>query len=97
MIIFISVFIISGIGLLLLFNWLMGYKKGNIIIDFEDRFFNQKEYVTAIQEKLESEGREVTYKGNSRFIIDGENYLFIERNVSMGGVPIQRTILRLER
>ncbi|SET18134.1 hypothetical protein SAMN05216389_106198 [Oceanobacillus limi] len=90
--------IIVGGGLLfLLFNWLMGYKKGNIVLDLEDRFFDQKEYISAIKTELESQGREVYYKGNGRFDIDGKEYLFIERNVSMGGVPLQRTILKLEK
>ncbi|WP_226036577.1 hypothetical protein [Aquibacillus saliphilus] len=93
----ITVFIILGIGSLFLFNWLMGYKKGNITIDFEERYFNQKEYVEAIKNKLQNEGKEVYYKGNSRFKIDGKNYLLIERNVSMGGVPLQRTILKLKK
>ncbi|TFE00713.1 hypothetical protein E2626_11065 [Jeotgalibacillus salarius] len=92
----IIVFITASIGLLLLFNWLMGYRKGNITIDFEERYFNQKEYVEAIKNKLENEGREVYYEGNGRFKIDGKHYLFIERNVSMGGVPMQRTILKLD-
>ncbi|SFL35951.1 hypothetical protein SAMN04487943_101150 [Gracilibacillus orientalis] len=89
--------IIMIIGLFLLFNWLMGYKKGNIIIDLDDRYINYSEYISAIQKKLESEGKDVEYKGDRRFIIDGKKYMFIERNVSMGGVPLQRTILQPEK
>ncbi|MFD2630233.1 hypothetical protein [Oceanobacillus kapialis] len=77
--------IAASILLLLLFNRLMGYRKGNITIDFEERYFDQKAYVRAITSKLESQGREVAYKGNSRFVIDGKHYLFFERNISMGG------------
>lgn len=95
MYIIITILVIS-IVLFLLFNWLMGYKKGNIIIDFEERYFNFNEYIAAIKKKLDDDGREVFYKGNGKFQIDGKNYLFIERNVSMGGVPIQRTILKLD-
>ncbi|MFD2657548.1 hypothetical protein [Gracilibacillus thailandensis] len=89
--------IIMFTGAFCLFNWLMGYKKGNIIIDLDDRYIQYSEYVSAIQRKLESEGRDVTYLGDRRFSIDGKNYMFIERNVSMGGVPMQRTILKLEK
>lgn len=85
------------VGCFTLYNWVMGNQKENIIINFEERYFNQKDYVAAIQTKLESEGREVYYKGNGNFVIDGRKYLFIERNVSMGGVPMQRTILKLEK
>ncbi|MGP4041045.1 hypothetical protein ACTWP4_14275 [Gracilibacillus sp. D59] len=79
-----------------LFNWLMGYEKGNIIIDLDDRYIDYGEYVAAIQKKLENEGRVVTYLGDGIFSIDGKNYMFIERNISMGGVPLQRTILKPE-
>ncbi|WLR42490.1 hypothetical protein LC087_17610 [Bacillus carboniphilus] len=85
------------IGCFILFNWLMGYRKGNIVIDFDERFFNRDRYISAIKKKLESEGRMVEYKGGGRFLIDGKTYLFIERNVSMGNVPLQRTILKLEK
>ncbi len=74
----------------------MGYKKGNIIIDFNERYFNFSKYIEAIKKKLEDDGREVTYKMSGQFEIDGKDYLFIARNVSMGGVLVQRTILKLE-
>lgn len=86
--------ILAAIGALILFNWLMGYRKGHIQIDFEERFFKEKEYIEAIKSELENQGRHVEYKGNRRFFVDGRPYLFIERNVSMGGVPLQRTILK---
>ncbi|WP_209020966.1 hypothetical protein [Evansella clarkii] len=86
--------IVTSAALLLFFNWLMGHKKGNIIIDLEERHFNRNEYVAAIHSKLEGEGREVSYESNSLFLIDGKKYLFIERNVNVGGVPVQRTILQ---
>ncbi|WP_243291476.1 hypothetical protein [Bacillus sp. FJAT-47783] len=95
MFVLIGTITITSIGLFVLFNWLMGYKKGNIVIDFDERYFNQKEYVEAIKNKLINEGRNVQYIGGGKFIIDGKKYLFIERNVSMGRVPMQRTILKL--
>ncbi|RCW74956.1 hypothetical protein [Saliterribacillus persicus] len=94
MYIFVTIFTVLGV--LFLFNWLMGYRKGNITIDFDERYFNQKDYRAAIQKKLESQGRNVYYQGNNLFNIDGHTYLLIERNVSMGGIPLQRTILRRE-
>ncbi|MGM0854858.1 MAG: hypothetical protein ACQEWI_19975 [Bacillota bacterium] len=72
----------------------MGYRKGYIQIDFEERFFKEEEYIEAIRKELEQQGNDVKYKGNRTFIVDGRTYLFIERNVSMGGVPLQRTILK---
>ena len=76
------------------FNWLMGYRKNHITIDLDERYVDFKEYVEAIQSELIKQGREVSYMGNRKFIIDGQTYIFIERNVSMGGVPLQRTILK---
>lgn len=90
----IMLIIVTVVALILFFNWLMGHKKGNIIIDFEERHFNRNEYVATIHSKLESEGREVSYEGNSLFLIEGKKYLFLERNVNVGGVPVRRTILQ---
>ncbi|WRP07753.1 hypothetical protein U9J35_06170 [Rossellomorea aquimaris] len=86
--------VLAGIALLFLFNWLMGYRKGHIQIDFEERFFKEEEYIEAIKKELEQQGNDVEYKGSRTFIVDGRTYLFIERNISMGGVPLQRTILK---
>ncbi|MEH6990822.1 hypothetical protein [Cytobacillus firmus] len=79
------------------FNWLMGYRKNHITIDLNERYVDFKEYVEAIQSELVNQGREVSYIGNRKFIIDGKTYIFIERNVSMGSVPLQRTILKPEK
>ncbi|WP_261131496.1 hypothetical protein [Bacillus sp. Marseille-Q3570] len=79
---------------LLGFNWLMGYRKDNITIDFDERYVDFDQYINAIQNELVKQGREVHYNGNRKFTIDGRSYIFIERNVSMGGVPLQRTILK---
>ncbi|MEL3972733.1 hypothetical protein AAEO50_10615 [Rossellomorea oryzaecorticis] len=86
--------ILISAGMLFLFNWLMGYRKGHIRIDFDERYFKEKEHIEAIRTELEKQGKEVHYQGNGHFIIDGESYLFIERTVNMGGVPMQRTILQ---
>ncbi|MGB8001565.1 MAG: hypothetical protein WCF60_15920 [Anaerobacillus sp.] len=76
------------------FNWLMGYRKNHIQIDLDERYLDFNEYIRAIKKELESQGREVDYLGHRRFMIDNKPYMFIERNVSMGGVPLQRTILK---
>ncbi|NMH69268.1 hypothetical protein HF072_10830 [Bacillus sp. RO3] len=86
--------LLGGIVLFMLFNWLMGYRKEHIQIDFEERHFKEGEYIEAIRQELEQKGKDVEYVGERKFIVDGKTYLFIERNVSMGGVPLQRTILK---
>lgn len=55
------------------------------------------EYIKAIQSELIKQGRKVCYKENGKFIIDGHSYIFIERNISIVGVPLQRTILKPDR
>lgn len=92
-IIFLAVFGLCLLG----FNWLMGYRKDHITIDLDERHTDFREYVNAIQSELVKQGKEVSYKGNRKFIIDGRTYIFIERNVSMGGAPLQRTILKPEK
>jgi hypothetical protein len=87
---FLAMFVLCLLG----FNWLMGYRKDHIIIDLDERYVDFGEYVKAIEYELVKQGREVSYKGNRNFIIDGRSYTFIERNISMGGVPLQRTILK---
>lgn len=79
------------------FNWLMGYRKNHITIDLEERYTDFTEYVKAIEDELMKQGRKVSYQGNRKFIIDGRAYIFLERNISMGGVPVQRTILKPEK
>jgi hypothetical protein len=86
--------ILIGVGMFLLFNFLMGYRKGNIQIEFDERYFKESEYIEAIMTELEKQGKKVHYQGNRHFVIDGELYVFVERNVSMGGLPMQRTILK---
>ena len=76
------------------FNWLMGYRKNHIQIDLDDRYIDYNEYVRALKSELRAQGREVDYLGDRKFNIDGNTYMFIERNVTMGGVPLQRTILK---
>ncbi|WP_420486126.1 hypothetical protein [Gottfriedia acidiceleris] len=86
--IFILIFLIVGVfG----FNWLMGYRNQNITLDLDERYLNLIEYAKA---ELESQGKTVDYRGNRLFIINGKQYHLIERNVSMGGVPLQHTILQ---
>ncbi|RIW33995.1 hypothetical protein D3H55_10380 [Bacillus salacetis] len=92
-----GIFIVVFAGGLFLFNTLMGYKKGNITLDLDDRYIDYKEYTQAIQRELENKGHNVKYEGNGTFTIDGKRYLFMERNVSMGGAPLQRTILKPEK
>ncbi len=81
-------------SILLGFNWIMGNKNDHIVIDFDERYRDYKKHVRAIHSELLQQGRVVSYKGDRKFIIDGRPYIFVEKNVSMGGAPLQRTILK---
>ncbi len=89
--IYVLLMLIAGV---LGFNWLMGYRNQNITLDLDERYIDLKEYANAVKAELESQGKEVEYKGNRLFVINGKQYHLIERNVSMGGVPLQHTILQ---
>ena len=90
--ILVTVFI--GLAALFGFNWLMGYKKGYITLQLEERYIHLNEYVKAVKQELVKQGRSVEYEGNRIFSIDKNRYMLVERNVSMGGVPLQHTILK---
>ncbi|MEZ2459009.1 hypothetical protein ACBR55_10560 [Salinicoccus roseus] len=79
------------------YNRLMGYRKGQIVLDLEERYTDQSKYVEAVKHELVKEGRSVEYQGKGRFLIDDQTYILIERNDSMGGGMIQRTILKPEK
>ncbi|PYZ96999.1 hypothetical protein CR205_12430 [Alteribacter lacisalsi] len=80
--------------LLFLFDYLMGYRKNHIVIDFDELYPDLDEHMTAVHERLEHEGKTVETNGYRSFIINGRSYLFTERTVNIGGVPVQRTILK---
>ncbi|MDI3234274.1 hypothetical protein QK289_04575 [Exiguobacterium antarcticum] len=79
------------------FSYLLGYRNKNITMTFDDRFYTLEEHVKAIEEKLTQDGKQVEYIGNRQFLVDGKKYLFVERTVSMSGVPMQQTILEFQK
>ncbi|MHC0551806.1 hypothetical protein [Salinicoccus sp. CNSTN-B1] len=79
------------------FNRLMGYKKENRVFDFEDRYTDHDAYVKAILSELRKEGREASYQGGAVFMVDGNRYTLVERNVSIGPGILQPTILQPEK
>lgn len=79
------------------YNFLLGYRKKNITLTFDDRFYSLDEHVAAIKQKLATDGHSARYLGDRRFEVDGKPYLFLERTVSVGGVPTQQTILEQQK
>ncbi|PEC47175.1 hypothetical protein [Bacillus sp. AFS096315] len=91
---FILILIFLNVGIFG-FNWLMGYCNQNITLDLDERYLNLNDYAKAVKAELESQGKTVDYRGNRLFIIKGKQYHLIERNVSMGGVPLQHTLQKI--
>lgn len=58
----------------IVFNWLMGYRKNHITIDLDGRYMDHIRYVKAIQCELAKQGREICYKENGKFIVDGRSF-----------------------
>lgn len=79
------------------YNFLLGYRKKNITLTFDDRFYSLDEHVAAIEQKLATEGHSARYLGDRRFEVDGKPYLFLERTVPVGGAPTQQTILEQQK
>ncbi|MGY4689977.1 hypothetical protein [Salibacterium sp. K-3] len=85
---------IAGAGALLFFNWLMGYRKNWISLTLNNRYNDLKEYGTAVEKELTAKGHTAVYEGNGYFLVDGRSYLLQGRTLPMGGVPMQRTVLK---
>ncbi|REB05523.1 hypothetical protein DVB69_14720 [Sporosarcina sp. BI001-red] len=84
-----------GAFLLMLFgfNKLMGYRKGNITLDLDERYTSSTEQAIAVTEELQKQGKTAEYKGKGHFLVDGLPYIVHKRNVSMRGIPLERTVL----
>ncbi|WJY29043.1 MULTISPECIES: hypothetical protein [Sporosarcina] len=78
---------------LLLFNVLMGYRKGNITLDLDHRHSSLSKQAEEVTAELEKQGRRAEYKGNGFYVVDGKEYAVRPQNVSMGGAALQRTVL----
>lgn len=76
------------------FKWILGSKKGDIKLDLDSRFENPDKQAGAIKQELENQGKEVEYKQNGHFIIDGTPYI-MQAQSELGGAGIshQSTVL----
>ncbi len=79
------------------FNMLMGYRKGNITLDLDGRYTNPTDQSAAVIVELKKQGKNAEYKGDGQYLVNGRSYAVLKRNVSMGGVPLERTVLAPEK
>ncbi|RSL33866.1 hypothetical protein D7Z54_08295 [Salibacterium salarium] len=72
----------------------MGYRKGYISFNLKYRYYSLNDHGKAVEEKLKNQGKSAVYEGHGYFLIDGETFMLVTRTLPMGGVPLQRTILK---
>lgn len=80
-------------AILFVFNMLMGYRKENITLTLDGRYTNLTDQANAVIKELEKRGSTVEYKGDGQYVVDGRSYVVLKRQVSMGGAPLERTVL----
>ncbi|MBX0358417.1 hypothetical protein [Halobacillus sp. Nhm2S1] len=70
-----------------------GYQKGNIVMHLDEWYKDHHQYVKAIENELNKQGRKVVFRGRYNFEIDGKSYTLHPQIVTVARVPTQRTIL----
>ncbi|MFZ4452416.1 hypothetical protein [Salibacterium aidingense] len=60
----------------------------------KNRYPTLKDHGEAVEKKLTQKGYDAVYEGNGYFLVDGKSYLLQGRTVPMGGLPMQRTVLK---
>ncbi|MCA0972087.1 hypothetical protein LCM20_15880 [Halobacillus litoralis] len=70
-----------------------GYRKGNIVLHLDEWYKDHGKYVKAIEKELREQGKEAYYMGKFRFVVEGKRYKLNPIIETVGGVPVQRTIL----
>lgn len=77
------------------FNRILGPKKEDIKLDLDERFANPDKQAEAIKQELKNQGKEVEYKKNGHFIVDGKPYI-MQTQSELGGAGIshQSTVLK---
>lgn len=94
--------LLLAVGVCLVGYWfyyvfLLGFKKGNIVMTFNERFIHHEDHIQAVKRRLKDDGRHFEYLGDRKFIVDGKPYLFMERTVPGDFGPLQQTILKGQR
>jgi hypothetical protein len=65
-----------------------------IVLELDERYFNQNDLRNAVVEYLENKGKSCEIIDNTTLLVDNQRYTLIEKNMSMGGVPLQQVILK---
>jgi hypothetical protein len=68
--------------------------KNKIVLELDERYFNQIDLRNAVIERLKKEGKNCEAVDNYTILINNQKYTLTEKNISMGGVPLQQVILK---
>jgi hypothetical protein len=69
------------------------FSKDKIVLELDERYFNQYDLRNAVVEHLRKEGKSCEVIDGYTLIVNNKKYVLTEKNISMGGVPLQQAIL----
>jgi hypothetical protein len=67
--------------------------KKKIVLELDERYFNLRDLRKAVVEHLTNEGKDCEVINDCTLRINDKMYVLNEKNISMGGVPLQQVIL----
>ncbi|MBN3346299.1 hypothetical protein CF050_05285 [Clostridium botulinum] len=70
------------------------FSKDRFVIELDDRYFNQKDLINAACKYLNNQGKKCEIVNIYTLLIDGKKYSATERNLNMGGIPLQQVIVK---
>lgn len=68
--------------------------KDKIVLELDNRYNRRKDMIKATVNKLEKKGKKCRCIGEDKIEVDGEGYIFTERDYTMGRLPLQQIILK---
>jgi hypothetical protein len=68
--------------------------KNKMVIELDERYFNQEELSNAVVQHLISKGNSCEKIDHYTIILNNKKYTLTEKTISMGGVPLQQVILK---
>ncbi|MGX4608075.1 hypothetical protein [Priestia sp. JNUCC 25] len=70
------------------------FRKKKIVIDFEERYYNLTDLKKAVVKHFQNKGTTCEVIDTYTLLVDHQKYTLSEKTISMGGVPLQRVILK---
>jgi len=70
------------------------FGKRKIVIDLEERYYNLTDLKKAVIKHFQKKGTACEIIDTHTLLVDNQKYTLSEKTISMGGVPLQRVILK---